>query len=110
LVDRAKEDPGVPFAAEILQRLGASQTADRAAFEVLRGKLKRVGVRVAFLDEAIAELRGEAAHRGQTQADQLTELAATAKLFHAPDSTGFADVEVNGHRETWPIRSKGFRG
>src|SRR5206468_11818982 len=23
--------------------------------------------------------------------------------------TGFADLNVNGHRETWPIRAKGFR-
>jgi hypothetical protein len=30
-------------------------------------------------------------------------------LFHAPDGTGFADLDINGHRETWPIRAKGFR-
>jgi hypothetical protein len=110
LVDRAKTDPGVPFAAEILHGLSALQVADRPAFEVLRGKLKRVGVRVAVLDKAISEQSGEAVERGQTQADQLVELAAVAELFHAPDGTGFADVEVNGHRETWPVRSKGFRG
>ena len=26
-----------------------------------------------------------------------------------PDGTGFADLEIGGHRETWPIRNKGFR-
>jgi hypothetical protein len=35
--------------------------------------------------------------------------AQTAELFHGPDGTGFADLGINGHRETWPIRSKGFR-
>ena len=45
----------------------------------------------------------------QKQADALIELAAAATLFHSPDGLGFADVEINGHRETWPIRSKGFR-
>ena len=30
-------------------------------------------------------------------------------MFHAPDGTGYADLEIDGHRETWPIRSKGFR-
>ena len=30
-------------------------------------------------------------------------------MFHAPDGTGFADLDINGHRETWPIRAKGFR-
>jgi hypothetical protein len=110
LVDRAKADPSVPFAVETLHRLSALQAEDRAAFEALRAQLKRAGVRVTVLDEAIAEQCGEAAGRGQTQADQLIELTAAANLFHARDSMGFADVEVNRHRETWPIRSKGFRG
>src|SRR5215475_5363299 len=30
-------------------------------------------------------------------------------LFRSPDGIGFADLDINGHRETWPIRSKGFR-
>ena len=61
------------------------------------------------LDEAIAEESGDVGGRGPTQADILVDLAQTAELFHAPDGTGFADLDVNGHRETWPIRSKGFR-
>ena len=47
--------------------------------------------------------------RGPTQADILIDLAQSAELFHAPDGTGFADLDINGHRETWPIRAKGFR-
>lgn len=44
------------------------------------------------------------------QADILIELATNgAMLFHSPDSTPFADIQVNGHRETFPIRSKGFK-
>jgi hypothetical protein len=31
------------------------------------------------------------------------------ELFHTPTSTAFADLVVNGHRESWPIRSKRFR-
>ena len=46
----------------------------------------------------------------QRQADVLIELAKGAELFHVPDGTGYADLEVNGHRETWLIRSKGNRG
>lgn len=44
-----------------------------------------------------------------TQANILAELAQSAELFHAPDGTGYADLHINGHRETWPIRSLGFR-
>lgn len=45
----------------------------------------------------------------ETQADTLVRLALTAELFHGPDGKGFADLDINGHRETWPIRAKGFR-
>ena len=61
------------------------------------------------LDEAIAEESGDVGGRGPTQADILIDLAQSAELFHAPDGTGFADLDINGHRETWPIRAKGFR-
>jgi hypothetical protein len=50
--------------------------------------------------------------RGPSQADRLVALAADIELFHSPgghDSEGFATVQINGHRETWPVASKGFR-
>jgi hypothetical protein len=30
-------------------------------------------------------------------------------LFHDPSGTAFADVMIDGHRETWPIRSRQFQ-
>ena len=39
----------------------------------------------------------------------LVGLAAGAGLFHTADGTGYADLEITGHRETWPIRRKGFK-
>jgi hypothetical protein len=44
-----------------------------------------------------------------TQAQQLTKIGSASGLFHAPDYTGYADLLINGHRETWRIRSKAFR-
>jgi hypothetical protein len=44
-----------------------------------------------------------------TQAQQLTKISTAAGLFHAPNGTGYADISINGHRETWAIRSQGFR-
>ena len=38
-------------------------------------------------------------------ADVLTDLAASAELFHIADGTAFADLMVDGHRKTWPLRS-----
>jgi hypothetical protein len=40
----------------------------------------------------------------------LTQIAAYEELFHIATGTAFADLVVDGHRETWPIRSKRFRG
>jgi len=110
LVEKSASDPGAAFVPEVLERLAVLKQEDRAAFEVLRFQLKKkAGCRVTALDEAIAEESGDAGGRGLKQADILIELAQTAELFHTPDSTGFADLDINGHRETWPIRAKGFR-
>ena len=109
LVEKTASDPGAPLTPEVLEALAALKRDDRAAFEALRARLKGAGCRVTALDEAIAEESGDVGGRGPTQADILIDLAQTAELFHAPDGTGFADLDVNGHRETWPIRSKGLR-
>src|SRR6516165_5741905 len=42
------------------------------------------------------------------QADVLIELASTAELFHDRDDVGYGRFDVNGHKENWPIRSKGL--
>ena len=108
LVEKATSDPGAPFTPEVLERLAALKQDDRAAFELLRSRLKKAGCRVTALDKAMTEESGDGG-RGPSQADILIELASAAALFHSPDGTGFADIEINGHRETWPIRAKGFR-
>jgi hypothetical protein len=32
------------------------------------------------------------------------------ELYHTPDGTAYADIDVNGHRETWPLKGAGFKG
>jgi hypothetical protein len=109
LAERTAGDPGAPFMPEALDALAVLKTGNRAAFEALRAQLKKAGCRVTALDDAIAEENGDTGRRGPTQADILIDLAQTAKLFHTPDRAGFADLDINGHRETWSIRAKGFR-
>jgi hypothetical protein len=109
LAQKTTADPGAPFVRDALEALAALKRDDRAAFEALRSELKKAGCRVAALDDAIAEESGDTGGRGPTQADILIGLAQTAELFHTADSAGFADLAVNGHRETWPIRGRGFR-
>ena len=108
LVEKTKIDPGVPFMPEVLERLAALKKDDRAAFEKLRAQLKVAGCRVTALDDALAEESGDDGGRGPPQADILLDIAQAADLFHTPDGTGFADLDIDGHRETWPINSRAF--
>ena len=108
LVGRVPEDPGAPFAPDVLEGLSKLKKENRAAFEALRANLKKAGCRVTALDEELMEMNGTGG-RGPTQADILIDLASSAELFRSPDGTAFADIEINGHRETWPIRRKGFK-
>ena len=41
--------------------------------------------------------------------DVLLNVATAARLFHASDGAGFADLIIDGHRETWPLRGKRFQ-
>lgn len=109
LVEKTAADPGAPFMPEMLEALAALKLDNRAAFESLRSQLKNARCRVTALDDAIAEENGTTSGRGPTQADILIDLAQTAELFHTPDGIGYADLQINDHRETWPIRGKGFR-
>jgi hypothetical protein len=40
----------------------------------------------------------------------LIDMAPCEELFHTATGTAFADIKIDGHRESWPIRSKRFRG
>ena len=109
LAEKTAADAGAPFQPEALKALAALKSGNRAGFEVLRAQLKKAGCRVTALGDAIAEESGDAGGRGPTQADILIRLAEAAELFHTADGVGFADLTINGHRETWQIRARGFR-
>jgi hypothetical protein len=109
LVTRSVADPGAAFTPEVLKLLGSLKKKDPAKFESLRSQLKKAGCRLTALDRAIAEERGDNRGGDATDADILIDLALTAELFHSPEGIGFADVELNGHRETWAIRGESFR-
>jgi hypothetical protein len=107
LVKKTEKEPGAPY--EVVSALASLKKDNRAAFENLGARLKKAGCRVTELGELIAKENGEQRGRHPTQPDILVDMAEAADLFHAPDETGYADLEADGHRETWPIRSKGFR-
>jgi hypothetical protein len=44
-----------------------------------------------------------------TMTPVLATPCATAALFHTATGTAFIDIEIDGHRETWPVRGKLLR-
>ena len=101
---------GCPLHARSAGALAVLKQDNRAAFEALRAQLKKVGCRVTALDEALAEESGEGDGRGPKQADILIDLRKRGRaVSRAPTGPAIADLDVSGHRETWPIRSKGFK-
>src|SRR6266567_7738140 len=108
LVERVKANPGAAFEPDVLTCLADLEKQNSAQFHQLRSELKKVGVPVAKLDKAIAELNGHVRRRRRGPAEVLIELAGEAELFHTPDRTAYADIYVDGHRETWEISSQGF--
>jgi hypothetical protein len=44
----------------------------------------------------------------QSQTDILLKIAGRAKLFHTPDGKAYADLEIDHHRQTWPVGSQPF--
>jgi hypothetical protein len=109
LIEATKADPTAPLLPEAVKLLAALKKNNSAGFEAARCRLKKAGCRMTVLDDLIAKENGETAGYAPTQAQILLELAQPAELFHAPDGTCFADLDINGHPETWPIRAKGFR-
>jgi hypothetical protein len=77
--------------------------------EPLDVSVEKVAADPATPDEANTEGGGGIGGCGPKQADMLIALAQAAELFRAPDGTGFADISIDGHRETWPLRSNGFK-
>ena len=107
LVEKAKTDPGAPFEPEVLASLADLQERDGAEFQRLRAKLKNIGVPVGKLDKAIAG-HGGGCERRVNAADILLELVDESDLFHAPDGRTYADVCIDGERETLEISESGF--
>jgi hypothetical protein len=96
LVAEGKPTPGLPRMREVW---GADLTDNVA---------KWLG-----LDDSGSKDRGRAT-KADNQTDFLIALAADAELFHSPEGISYADIIVNGHRETQLINSKnttvGFAG
>ena len=60
-------------------------------------------------DPAAAESPAESPAVRLRPADRLVALAGAAELFRTLEGEVYADLAIDGRRETWPVRSRGFR-
>ncbi len=110
LVDQTREDAGAPFQPEMLECLLALKTDDQRAFEKLRRELKAAGCRIGELDRAIKKTDDFEGGSRPSQSDILLSLIGDdVEFFHNAKLDAFVDIRIDGHRETWPVRSKACR-
>jgi len=46
---------------------------------------------------------------GESDIERLVRYGSEAELFHDPEDEPYATVEVDGHYETWPLKSRGYK-
>jgi hypothetical protein len=95
----------------------AAQQALATAFAgivgITGGEITKALVQLTVAVEGV--LRQMAANtQAEDHASQATILAALAmgagaELFHSPEGDAYAAIAVDGHKETWPLKVKGFR-
>jgi hypothetical protein len=79
--------------------------ASRSAEDITKILLTLAGA----VEGALRQAEDQAETRASSQATDLVELAAEAELFHDPSGEAYATIAVDGHHETWLIKTKGFR-
>ncbi len=115
----ARAEPAEPWSLAL--EAGDRNTLIRALarlspleYDRVREKVaEHLGCRTSTLDREVTDARRKDTGGGDgcrpAQADLLVEIAAEAEPFRSPDAVACTDIEVAGHRETWPVRSQGFR-
>jgi hypothetical protein len=110
LVDRVRASGSQQevFEPPTLEALKLLRDRDRGTYETLRVSLKRAGVRLTAVDDA---LRAGGEHRDErTHADIFIEILQQADVFRMPGGADtFADVRSDGRRETLRLRSGAFK-
>lgn len=100
------------FYRQIIREL-ARHLGDFSDFKACYGRLfKQLGFNVPDFKKLFWQGResvGEGLPESETIAELLLKIGSEASYFHTPDRVGYADISANGHRETYPVRSRGFK-
>ena len=104
ILDRTKELPGTPY--EHADSFKSLSDADRLN---LRRAFQKQGFPVADFDKLTGRAGDAGDGKQPSHSDRLVAIVESSGcvLFHDGESV-YADIECDGHRETWPVRSRGF--
>ena len=87
----------------------------------VKSVLKRATVEAGEIEAALLEIGGSITttlaedlaadkdDRKPTQSTKLIEIAGDAELFRDPNGETYATIQVNDHKETWRLKTGGFR-
>jgi hypothetical protein len=76
---------------------------DGATYEQI---MEAIGDRRELLDQASVP---DKESKSKTTADLLLAIASEAIYFHTPEGDAYADITVEGHQETYQVKSKQFK-
>jgi hypothetical protein len=108
LLARAAVDPAACLEPEAVEELTALRAEKPADYQRTRAELLQLKANVRELDRLTGG-EGRSASRGPSQGEMLMEIAAEAEFFRTPGDDAYADIIIDGHRETWAVNSGGFR-
>jgi DNA polymerase I-like protein with 3'-5' exonuclease and polymerase domains len=98
----SKPDERAAFVAAIPDR-------DDVERQTIARELVQMLDRFRKTQDAVDKDSGSDGNEKESAATRLVQLANEAHLIHNADGDGFAVMMVDGHKETWLLRSKGFK-
>ena len=107
-----KAPPNVLVDYEEVTRINEEVYARRAAENGAAGQPEFSNATPApATKKAPAKEKTAVGEKKKPQAEGLIEIATRPEvdLFHTADGVAFADITVDGHRETWSLNSRGYR-
>ncbi len=110
LEPRVADDPELLTCAEAVLSFAAIRHGDPVQWEYWRAILEKYE-KSELIDYMLREPARIEDPEWQSKADRLIALALDAglELFHDLDQRGWASVQVSGHWENHPIRSRQFQ-
>lgn len=109
LLERAKLDPGAPWAPETKEALKRLRNENRPRFERLLAGMRGIGVRTGELEKDLLRDRPVPTDEEPLHiVDDVAAIVQKLEVFLSPLGEAYADVKVAGHTETYAVDSQGF--